>query len=201
MPDELDRAITALERWLKDAGMALADVFGPPATGDQIAEVETALGRRLPDDYRRFLTTVGGQRFVPTGEQEGYLAQLAQNIELLGPAHALGEWRTMTEEWGDAGPGPIATVGPVKPLYKSLRWWPITCILGSSQYHCLDLDPAPGGAVGQVIWMADDDEERRVVAPSFAAFLAMLAEALVGATPAEEGAELSDDAFDRLLGL
>jgi cell wall assembly regulator SMI1 len=201
MADELDRAVAALERWLKDAGMGLADVFGPPATDAEVAEVETALGRKLPDDYRRFLTTVGGQRFISTGEEEGYLAQLVQNLELLGPAHAHGEWQTMVEEWGDEGPGPIAAEGPVKPLYKHALWWPITCILGSSQYHCLDLDPAAGGAVGQVIWMADDDEERRVVAPSFGAFLVMLAEALDGAEPAEEGAELTDEAFDRLLGL
>jgi hypothetical protein len=60
--------------------------------------------------------------------------------------------------------------------------------------------------VGQVIWLADDDEERRVVAPSFAAFLGPIAAALdgaapAGAAPAEAGAEITDDAFDRLLGV
>lgn len=201
MADELDNAVIALERWLTGAGIRLTDVFGPPATADQVAEVEQALARRLPHDYRRFVMALGGQRFVPTGERQGHLTQLVRNVEILGPAHALGEWRTMSQEWGDAGPGQIATVGPVKPLYKHGLWWPVTCILGSSQYHCLDLDPAANGAVGQVIWIADDDEQRRVIAPSFAAFLGMIAEALAGATPAEEGAELSDEAFDRLLGL
>lgn len=201
MSDELDNAVTSLKRWLTGAGMRLTDVFGPPATGDQVAEVEQALARRLPEDYRRFVMAVGGQRFVPTGEEQGHLTQFVQSIEILGLAHALGEWRTMCQEWGDEGPGPIATVGPVKPLYKHGLWWPVTCILGSSQYHCLDLDPAGGGVVGQVIWIADDDEVRRVIAPSFAAFLGMIAEALAGATPAEQGAELSDAAFDRLLGL
>lgn len=57
------------------------------------------------------------------------------------------------------------------------------------------------GAVGQVIWIADDDAARRVIAPSFSALLGMIAEALAGARPADEGAELSDEAFDRLLGV
>jgi cell wall assembly regulator SMI1 len=200
MPDELDHVVALLARWLTDAGMTMAEIFGPPARSEELAEVETALGRPLPDDYRRFLTTVGGQRFIATGADGGHLMQLVRNIEILGPAHALGEWRSMAE-WGDDAPGPIAALGPVKALFKNKRWLPITCIFGSSQYHCLDLDPDAGGAVGQVIWIADDDEERRVVAPSFTAFLALLARALEDAEPGEEGAELSDDAFDGLLGL
>ena len=100
MLDELDNAVASLERWLTGAGMRLTDVFGPPATADQVAEVEQALARRLPGDYRRFVMAVGGQRFVPPGEEQGHLTQPVQNIEMLGPSHALGEWRSTRQAWG-----------------------------------------------------------------------------------------------------
>src|SRR5262249_14147302 len=107
------------------------------------------------------------------------------------------------EDWDALGPGHVTARGPVKPRYKSERWWPITCIYGSSDYHCLDLDPAEGGVGGQVIRLADDDSRRWVRAPSFTAFLNVivwaLAEARGGYSPGD-GVELPDDAMDRLLG-
>jgi len=45
--------------------------------------------------------------------------------------------------------------------------------MGTSQYHALDFDPAASGNYGQVIWLADDDARRRVVAPSWSGFLSL----------------------------
>ena len=154
--------------------------FGPPASEDVIAEVERTFGKRFPQDYRSFMSTTGGQRFVETASGRGHLAQVIRNIELLSLPHALGEWRSIAE-WS---------------IDRSALWWPITVILGSSQHHCLDLD-----AGSRVIWVADDDEDQRVVAPSFSAFLSMIESAIEGTDYDEEGIELDDDAFDRLLGL
>jgi cell wall assembly regulator SMI1 len=196
----IDRAVVELERWLTQSDRQLPRVFGPPASERELREVEDGLGRALPSDYRDFMLRLGGQRYVPIDERSGHLAQLIQGLDLLPIGLARGEWRSMIEDWDDEGPGDIEAVGPVRALYKHQLWFPITCILGSSQYHCLDLDPAPGGAIGQVIWVADDDERRRVVSPSFAAFLEMLTGALAEQAPSEDGVELTDEAFDRLLG-
>jgi cell wall assembly regulator SMI1 len=196
---EIDRAVQELERWFEKFDRPPARVFGPPASERELRELEESLGRALPSDYRELMLRLGGQRFVPIDERSGHVAQLIHGLDLLPLALARGEWRSMVEDWDDLGPGDIEADGPVKPLYKHELWFPITCIFGSSQYHCLDLDPAPGGAIGQVIWMADDDERRRVVAPSFTAFFARITALLADHSPADEGIELSDEAFDRLL--
>ena len=103
--------------------------------------------------------------------------------------------------WGD-GPGNIQSTGPVRPLYAHDAWWPFTVIYGSSHHHCIDLDPAPGGDVGQVIVVSMKDDRRTVIAPSLDAFLERLAGVLddsvieIGA----HGIELLDDALDWLMG-
>lgn len=43
---------------------------------------------------------------------------------------------------------------------------PIALIGGETRYFCVDLDPAEGGEVGQVIHASPEDDERRVVASS-----------------------------------
>jgi cell wall assembly regulator SMI1 len=47
---------------------------------------------------------------------------------------------------------------------------------GGGDALCVDLAPAPGGAVGQVITMSHESGERRRVAGSFAELLRRLAE-------------------------
>jgi cell wall assembly regulator SMI1 len=42
----------------------------------------------------------------------------------------------------------------------------------------LDLDPASGGAIGQIITMWHDDAERKVLAPSFQVWLHQVASSL-----------------------
>lgn len=200
-PAGVDHSVRAIASWLAAHAPALAASLDGPATPDAVAEVEEVLGRPLPADYRAFLARHDGQRFVPVDAEHGTLAPLFNGLDLLSVRLAAGEYETMLDEWDDEGPGDIVALGPVRPLYKHALWWPITCLFGASQYHCIDLDPAPGGAVGQVIFVADDDEQRRVVAPSFAAFLEMLAAALTapGVTASEEGIDLPDEVFDRLI--
>jgi len=86
----------------------------------------------------------------------------------------LSEWQVWQDTIGAQGLEPEPD-GPVKAVWWSCRWIPVTVIAGSTWHHCVDLDPAPGGTSGQVIEIADDDSARRVVAPSFRAFLERVA--------------------------
>ncbi len=45
-------------------------------------------------------------------------------------------------------------------------------------HDCLDLNPADGGTVGQIITMWHDDDARKLVAPSFRDWLKQYAEGL-----------------------
>lgn len=200
--EAIDRSIATLTAWLQKNAPKLANSFGAPADAEAIADVEEMLGAKLPDDYRAFLAKHDGQRFVPVDDESGTLSPLFAGFDILPLQFAAGEYETIENDWDDEGPGDVVTHGPVRPFHRHPKWWPITCVFGASQYHCIDLDPAPGGNVGQVIFIADDDSHRRVVAKSFAAFLEMLVAAVgkPGVEASEEGIDLPDEAFEPLLG-
>ena len=190
-----------LDGWLEAHAPHLLACFGEPVTAKSLEETVTFLGRDLPTAYVDFLREHDGQRFV-TGDipGAGTLAPIFGAFEILPVSYARGEWRSM-REWGE-GMGGIEAVGPVRAVYAHEAWWPFTVIYGSSHHHCIDLDPAPGGDVGQVIVVSMKDDRRTVIAPSLDAFLERLAGVLddsvieIGA----HGIELLDDALDWLMG-
>ncbi len=191
----------ALDRWLKTHAPDLRRSFADPIREDALREAEQRIGRSLPPDYVAFLRRHDGQRLVQdSGDGAGSLAPIFQAFTLLSMSYAEAEWEAM-RSW-DANALPIESVGPVRPLHIHDAWFPITVVLGTSQHHCLDLDPAPEGSVGQVIVVSRDDGLRRVVAPSFGAFVERLGTSLdrsvVGVT--EAGIELADDVLGWLLG-
>jgi cell wall assembly regulator SMI1 len=190
-----------LSRWLAAHAPHLSRSLGDPITEESLAETETLLGRKLPSDYVAFLREHDGQRFVP-GQKPGVgtLASIFQSFEILAASYARGEWRSM-RAWGD-GPGNIQSTGPVRPLYAHDAWWPFTVIYGSSYHHCIDLDPSPGGDLGQIIVVSMKDDRRAVVAASFADFIDRLVAVLDDSVLeiGEDGIELSDDALEWLLG-
>lgn len=109
----------------------------PGATEQEIHEVETALGVRLPEDLRTAFA-LRNPFWLP-------LSHEMQTIQEVGELWNLycGVWTT--EAWGN---GSIAT-GPVRPDWWNPRWIPITFNQGHSYF--VDLDPAPGGQIGQIV--------------------------------------------------
>src|SRR5262249_2558784 len=67
--------------------------------------------------------------------------------------------------------------GPIKRNHWNVQWIPFTHDSGSN-YQCLDLDPLPGGNVGQVIDFDHEEGAARVLAPSFRAYLEAFADDL-----------------------
>jgi cell wall assembly regulator SMI1 len=65
----------------------------------------------------------------------------------------------------------------IKDDWWNARWIPLTYD-GSGNHDCLDLDPAPGGNVGQIIGMWHDDAHRALLAPSFTEWLKAFADDL-----------------------
>jgi cell wall assembly regulator SMI1 len=191
----------SLSHWLATHAPHFCLSLGDPITEESLAETETLLARKLPSDYVAFLREHDGQRFVP-GHKPGVgtLAPIFQSFEILSASYSRGEWQSM-RTWGD-GPRNIRSSGPVRPLYTHDAWWPFTVIYGSSYHHCVDLDPSPGGDVGQIIVVSMKDDRRTVVATSFADFIDRLVAVLDDSVIeiGEDGIELSDDALDWLLG-
>lgn len=151
--------------------------FAPPANDTSILAAESLLGTSLPEQLRSSLGVHNGdamKKLASGGWQsDGPFAHL----EWLSLGAIVSEWETWRDTISAGGLEPQPE-GPVKPLWWSPKWVPFTVIGGSTWHHCIDLDPAPGGKIGQVIEIADDDGWRRVVAPSLRAFLVRVADDL-----------------------
>jgi len=111
---------------------------------------------------------IGMPAQVPVG---GYMRTCRSYFLCL--ADALAEWRFLSESLsrGSFDDLKIESVdGPVRAEWWNRLWLPIAADSGGN-YHCVDLDPAPGGVVGQVIQFWHDARERTVSAPDLATFL------------------------------
>jgi cell wall assembly regulator SMI1 len=146
--------------WLeKEHPHALAQ-FHPPATEDAIAAAEAQLGVVFPADYRAFLSIHNGQNHYAPMVGLGPLSKVEAIAETRG--NIFGEETAIDPELAGEG---------VRAVEYSRKWIPITLSARGRDNLCLDLDPAPGGQVGQIIEYIADADERPLIAKSFADLL------------------------------
>ncbi len=149
---------TQFEAWLGTHWPeGLADL-NPPATDQQIAELEQVLGVQLPPDYVACLKVHNGQKLDAGG--------LFDAGEFLSTDEVRRQWSIWKELLGefvditsDPAPG-------VKDDWFNAQWIPFTHD-GGGDHLCLDLDPAEGGTRGQIITMWHDEGSRDLLADSF----------------------------------
>jgi cell wall assembly regulator SMI1 len=91
----------------------------------------------------------------------------------------MDEWRVWKEllDGGDFDDSSSKPDGPIQTDWWNPKWIPLS-YNGSGDHHCLDLDPAPGGQVGQIITVWHDWEHREVIASNFQAWLEQFADDL-----------------------
>lgn len=133
----------------------LSDDLNPPATDADITTLEQQLGVTLPADYVQVLRQHNGQRGLADGLFDGQ--------EFLSTQNVLAQWQ-IWKGLHDTGAfnGQRSSPAPgVRDDWWNPRWIPFTHD-GSGNHLCLDLDPAEGGTVGQVITVWHDSGERAV---------------------------------------
>ncbi len=115
--------------------------------------------------------------FIPDGFGTFYLMQLKdipREWKMLNDLKASGDFDDSQAEPHDG---------------VALEWWSDTWIPfaanGGGDLFCFDIEPPKGGKKWQVIKFVHDDPERELVAPSYAAWLARVADAV-------ENGQLSD---------
>lgn len=182
MAETLEDTWCRIRGWLATNAPDVLTSLAPPATDDQFRAAEDAMGVKLPAEVRACYRIHDGQQPVPT--------PLPSNPALrCVPAFLDGEdWLSldrMVESWRmmkrllDAGSFPHSGLprGPVRPDWWHPHWLPLT-ESQSGYMTCLDLAPASGGRVGQVLRWCHDDPFRGVAAPSLGDWLAEFAEEL-----------------------
>lgn len=164
----LDAARDACAGAMTDSCPDVLRHLAPGATEAEIAAAEHAIGRRLPADLRCLLA-----RHAGSGD-----AFAVPGFALFGPARVAAEWAV----WEDLRLAQFEPEGyasePVGPVRSDAWWRPDWVPFAgdvTGNHLCVDLDPAPGGEVGQVIHVLHDDARRTCLAPSLAANLASLA--------------------------
>lgn len=133
---------TAIEGliWLIDP--ELEAPLPPGATDAELTELEQTIGVRLPEVVRGFYLRHDG---IPDC--------------LFSAREIADEWRAIQTHPFSAYRSPIQPDYGIKAVLWSSRWIPIwTTTTGDSV--CLDLDPAEGGTVGQILKVYHDDPVR-----------------------------------------
>jgi hypothetical protein len=132
--------------------------FGPPATADQIADAERAMGVRFPDDLRDLLTEFNGIWYTSEGGRKyGYeRSQLYLD----------------TEEMSVRAPRLLRESSDQLPPQEDLSKIAIVCqINGYGEFYALCLDDVAGHRRGEVVRLDHEVGQLEPFYPSLADFV------------------------------
>ena len=172
--------VPALWKRLKKAIKRSADVkpmLRKGASESDLADLEAAIGAKLPDDFRASYLLHDGQ---PDGAESLFpeeFLDLDCGYDFLSLEYALAQWRPWKEliDVNEFAGNTALPDDGVRAEWWHPGWVPIASD-GGGDSICVDLAPAKGGIVGQVIRVSSDSGDRPRVASSFAELLAMLAD-------------------------
>ncbi|MEX8194381.1 SMI1/KNR4 family protein [Comamonas guangdongensis] len=170
---DLQHNWSRITRWYAENTPQDTLVLADGASAAEIAELEAGLGARLPDDLRYSLSLHNG------AANEAYLLY---HGELLSTSRILEVWQMYrdmqhNEGWGRGDSYRTeALQGPIRAVYWDGLRIPLTDNSGDAAM--LDLQAAAGGQAGQIIEFDGEVGPKTVLAPSFSAWIAQLADEL-----------------------
>ncbi|MDD7940186.1 SMI1/KNR4 family protein [Actinomycetospora lutea] len=183
-------------RWvdrLEAQGWGARAMVRPPAGQDVIAAAGEVVGG-FPDELAALYRLADGQ--VGSRHVDGLRTNLFPGHEFLPLAGARRAWQGWADIRATYTADDVDDVDdvdemitvrghdPVHRVYTRAPWWPLAED-GGGNHLMVDLDPPPGGTVGQVLVAGPDEDERRVLAPGIGAYLqALLAAELDDPDPA-----------------
>ena len=172
MEERVGAAWQRLEAAMAEMPEELAPRVRAGASAAAMARCEATTGLELPPALRASLAQHDGQE-----GGEG----IAGGWRLLGCDEIAETWKAWAARLdGGELPAEADAEWPVRALWWSKGWIPVTADTAGTSHHCVDLDPDDGGAPGQVILVWADRAERLLVAASFAGILEDAADELSG---------------------
>ena len=133
-----------------------------PTSPTEIGNAEETIGTQFPDDLRQLLEIhngTGDDRVGAAGLLETYFLCSAQDI-----AKRWKYWRDFSDFEPEIEDHPF-----VKRMAWNPKWIPFAS--NGESHFCIDLDPAPGGTVGQVFYHHYQVGPQQVYARSLREFL------------------------------
>jgi cell wall assembly regulator SMI1 len=162
---------TRIENWLQENAPHLLELLNEGATQSDIEQLEIIIEKKLPEEFVQFCSVHNGQ-----DEEKGREGLIPNAEELLSTHDIIGQykiWKSLLDNGDFEDDGEPFTSDPdkgVKDNWWNPFWVPFTYD-GSGNHICIDLDPAPGGNIGQVIRMWHDSAYRELYASSFGEFI------------------------------
>ena len=141
----------------------------PGAAQAGIDALEEHLGVQLPEAFRQFLRIHDGQ----DGQDGAGLFYGNQLLSVTGIRDAWDGWRDLDEDEMNADCADSMGSEPegfIKPLYCNRGWIPFAHD-GGGNHIGIDFDPDALGTSGQIIAFGRDEDTKRLLAPSFDAFI------------------------------
>ena len=160
-----------LEQKLRTFSPELHQDLNSPATAEEILDLETIIGSRLPLDFIECLQIHNGQK--------GNTIGLFDGLEFMSCQRIVAEWQIWKQllenhEFDDliSNPDPAIKTDWWNPL-----WIPFTYD-GSGNHLCIDLMPSNTGIFGQIISIYHDDATRKKVADNFTQWISAFTESI-----------------------
>lgn len=146
-----------------------ASAINRGASPQEIAELEDHIGVGLPARMKEFLMAHDGQSYDGYAFYRGGVLLSTSGIKFQWDM-----WRAIEAD-EDADLEDFSSEPPecIKLMYSNPKWIPITHD-NSGNYVGLDFDPDVRGRQGQVVTFGRDEDEKRVLADSYEAFLEVM---------------------------
>jgi cell wall assembly regulator SMI1 len=164
-----------IHSWLREHAPTILESLNPGASAEQVSAAEEALGVTFPADVRETYRLHDGQGPWASGYPPAFLYGW-EWLSLERVVEDWNVWKGLLDE-GQFGGWTVEAAAGVREVWWHPGWVPLTDGPGGD-HHCLDLAPAAGGKVGQVISMWHDYEDRSRLAWSFAEWLGAFADQL-----------------------
>ncbi|WP_162271783.1 SMI1/KNR4 family protein [Gemmata sp. SH-PL17] len=152
-----------IARWYKVNVPADQFSLADGASAEAIAVAEAQLGLSFPQDLVASYHLHNGSNDCAVflyGYAYLSLSELVQQW---------GFWQKIIQDGGLGGVEPNCPEA-IKRIWWNLKWIPFSHN-GGGDHHCVDLDPAEGGAVGQVIQFNHEVGAHSLLGPDFGTFL------------------------------
>ncbi len=183
MPKTVPTIAASWERIHKALGAVETDhlqSLEKPAKAEAIAKLEATLGVTLPAEFKQSLAIHDGQK---SGAQIGAFPGFYHDY--IGGSYYLMDLKAIVRDWkslravkkaGDFDDSAAEPDRGVAACWWDELWIPFAAN-GGGDYFCIDLKPARGGSVGQIISFEGNAGPRRITAKSFTVWLEQQAKA------------------------